>query len=166
MDYKKENVALAERAVALLKKANLTVATAESCTGGMLSAYITAVSGASDIFELGVASYSAKTKQNILKVNPQTIKDFGTISQETAKEMAEGIRDLASSDIGLSVTGVAGPHRSEEKDVGTVYIAISTKHKTQVILLNIKEHTREEIRQCATFNLLNLLIENIERGNF
>lgn len=87
------------------------MATAESCTGGLVSSYITAVPGSSAVFELGVASYSCRIKNEVLGVKKETLDTLGAVSYDTARQMAECIREKAAADIGISVTGVAGPRR-------------------------------------------------------
>ena len=149
---------LAQAAVLGLKQKNMTVATAESCTGGLLSTLITSVSGASSVFGLGICSYAAKAKINTLGVSAETIEKYGTVSEFTAKEMAECARNLSDSDIGLSVTGVAGPDPTENKPVGLVYIALSDKNKTIIKKLNIENNGRDFIRESAAEEIFNLLI--------
>ena len=166
MFYSKKNAVLAKKAVTLLKEKGFKVSTAESCTGGLLSSYFTAVSGASSVFEFGVASYSANAKEQLLGVNPKTIETLGTVSAKTAEEMADGIRNLADADIGISVTGVAGPDIVENKAVGTVYSAFSHKGGVFSIKLEINEQDRQSIRQEACFRILTALIECFERGTF
>ena len=151
----------AEKVVFTLKQKNMTVATAESCTGGILSALITSVSGASSIFGLGVCSYAPEAKINTLGVNAETIEKFGTVSKFTAAEMAEKVRNLANADIGLSVTGVAGPNPSENKPVGIVFIALSDQNGTITKQLNIENNGRDFIRETATQEIFNLLINHL-----
>ena len=115
----------AEETVKILKEKGLTLATAESCTGGLLSAVLTTVSGVSQVFELGVTSYSCRIKNEVLGVEAQTLTDFGAISEQTARQMAENVRRIAGSDIGASVTGVAGPQSSEGHPVGYIFIAVA-----------------------------------------
>ena len=158
----KELSHLAENAVSALKQKNLTVATAESCTGGILSALITSISGASSVFGLGMCSYSADVKINNLGVNAETVERYGTVSEFTAKEMAECIRKLANADIGLSVTGVAGPNPTENKPVGLVYIAVAAKNGTTVKELNIENNGRDFIRSTAAIEVFNLLINYLK----
>ena len=148
----------AKKAVALLKEKKLTVATAESCTGGLISSLITSVSGASSVFGLGICSYAAEAKINTLGVKTETIEKFGTVSELTATEMAERVKLLGSADIGLSVTGVAGPSSTEGKPVGLVYIALSNKNKTTVKKLNIENLGRDFIRSTAALEVFYLLI--------
>ena len=112
----------AEELVGLLKEKKLLIATAESCTGGLVSSYITAVPGSSAVFELGMTSYSCRIKNEALGVKNETLDTLGAVSRDTARQMAECIRKKADADIGVSVTGVAGPDssegRSEERRVG------------------------------------------------
>ena len=154
-------ISAAEKTVGLLKKHNLKIASAESCTGGMFSRYITAVSGASSVFELGIASYSSRIKHKILNVNEDTLKKEGAISSNTASQMAENIRSLADADIGVAVTGNAGPSADENKAVGLVYIALSFKNKTEVKKMNIIPKSRELVRKTVCLELFNLICEHI-----
>ena len=104
----------------------MTLATAESCTGGLISAEITSVSGSSDVFGFGVCTYANEAKMKLLGVKEETLASVGAVSEDTAKQMAEGIRKLAGADIAVSVTGIAGPTGgTPEKPVGTVYIGCS-----------------------------------------
>ena len=151
--------------IELLKRRNITVATAESCTGGMLSAYITSVPGASAIFELGVSAYSGRIKQKILGVNPDTVNKYGTVSRQTAAEMAKGVRRLAGADIGVSVTGVAGPDSTEGKPVGLIYVAIADDTQIRVEKFEIEATERDNIRITACRILLNMICEYVERRN-
>ncbi|MBR7132389.1 MAG: nicotinamide-nucleotide amidohydrolase family protein [Clostridia bacterium] len=152
----------AEQTVNKLKEKGMTVATAESCTGGTVSSYITAVSGVSTIFELGVTSYSCRIKNGILGVSQETLDRFGAVSEQTAKEMAENVRRLAGSDLGASVTGVAGPQSSEGHPPGYVFIAVAGQNGTQVKLLDIEPKSRNFVKNSATaavFELINSYIE-------
>lgn len=148
-------------AVALLKENNMTVATAESCTGGLVSSYITAVPGTSSVFELGVASYSCRIKHKILRVEEQTLEGLGAVSCETAKQMAVNVRALADSSIGVSVTGVAGPDGSEGHAPGLVYIAAAYDGGVCVKKLNIEPRSRNYVRETAVYEIFKLIIEII-----
>jgi PncC family amidohydrolase len=118
----------AQDVVLLLKERGLTLATAESCTGGLISAEITSVSGSSDVFGFGVCTYANEAKMKLLGVREDTLSSVGAVSEETAVQMAEGVRRLAGADIAVSVTGIAGPTGgTPEKPVGTVYIGCSTE---------------------------------------
>lgn len=162
MENTLKNAAL--KTVQLLKENELFLATAESCTGGMLSALITSVSGSSSVFELGVVSYASRIKNEILGVSNSTLSEFGAVSRQTATEMAENVRLKANADIGVSVTGVAGPLPSESKPVGLVYIALSSENNQIVKELRIEPLGRDYIRQSACLELLNLICNFIQNG--
>ena len=158
----KELYLKAENAVKLLKEKNLTVATAESCTGGMLASYITSVSGVSDIFEMGVTSYSCRIKNKLLGVENKTLEKFGAVSKETATEMAVNVRSLANSDIGVSVTGAAGPSGTEGHPAGYVFIALSAENTLKVELLNIEPKSRNFVREKAVSAVFSLIEQYIK----
>lgn len=122
---------LEEVIAALLIERKLTIAVAESCTGGLITSRLTDVSGSSDYLERGLVTYSNAAKINMLGVPAEVIEKHGAVSEETARLMAEGVRKLAGTDLGLSSTGIAGPTGgSKEKPVGTVYIALADSQKT------------------------------------
>lgn len=122
-----------------LKEKGLKLSIAESATGGYLSHMITNISGSSEIFERGVISYSDKSKSEILGVDPKMINKFGAVSDIVAKQMAEGIRRIAHSEIGIGITGIAGPTGGTElKPVGLVYISYSLKDQIIVDKHNFK----------------------------
>ncbi|MEA3453999.1 MAG: competence/damage-inducible protein A [Candidatus Caldatribacteriota bacterium] len=115
----------------LLKTKKLKVAVAESCTGGMLGEMITRIPGSSEYFQGGVISYNAKIKKDLLKVPPEAIKKHGEVSEQVARLMAEGVRRCCHSDIGISITGIAGPGgATEKKKIGLVYMALADGKKT------------------------------------
>lgn len=112
--------------VKVLSEKQIKIATAESCTGGMLSEMITNVSGASGVFECGICSYSNRIKIQVLGVNPQTIERYTEVSTQTAEEMAKGVLALSKANIAVSTTGVAGPTGgTDENPVGTVCIGFA-----------------------------------------
>jgi nicotinamide-nucleotide amidase len=120
--------------IRLLTERKQTLATAESCTGGFISSALTNVSGSSAVFWGGVVSYSNESKQRFLHVKPETLERHGAVSEETAREMAEGIRRELNSTYGLAVTGIAGPTGgTPEKPVGTVYVALAGPRRTLVL---------------------------------
>ncbi len=143
---------------------NITIATAESCTGGLVSETITSCSGASNVFSFGFVTYSAEAKNAILGVNKSTLEEYGAVSSFTAKEMAQGAKEKANSDIAVSVTGVAGPSKSEGKPVGLVYIALANNENCFSKELNIKPVSREYVKTCATYEVFKLILEFLERG--
>lgn len=115
----------------LLKQKKMRIAIAESCTGGLIADRITNVSGSSDYFDIGVITYSDLAKQEILKVDEKIIEEHGAVSEACAVAMATGVEDLADADVGLAVTGIAGPTgATPEKPVGLVYIAIAMDKKS------------------------------------
>ena len=137
----------------LLLEKGATVATAESCTGGMVAARLTSVSGASGAFKYGAVTYCNEAKHLVLGVSTETLDEHGAISAETAKEMANGIRRVMNADIGISVTGNAGPGAAENKPVGLVYIGVSSENYSAV-LENHFEGDRISVRaQAADFAL-------------
>jgi PncC family amidohydrolase len=112
----------------LLVEKKLTLSLAESCTGGLIGHRLTDVPGSSGYFMGGVMAYSYNAKEKLLNVRHATLSDFGAVSPETAIEMARGVRRILDTDIGLSVTGIAGPGGGlPDKPVGLVYISLSTR---------------------------------------
>lgn len=135
----------------------LTISTAESCTGGMVASRLINYPGISEVFMEGAVTYSNDAKMKRLKVRKETLDRFGAVSEETAREMAEGIAREAGTDIGLSTTGIAGPSGgTEEKPVGLVYAGISIKGKTKVKRFSFNG-SRETIRNRTTAALLDWL---------
>jgi nicotinamide-nucleotide amidase len=123
----------------LLKKQKLKIATAESCTGGLIAHTLTNISGSSDYFDRGIVSYSNKAKTELLGVPDKLINKYGAVSDPVAKAMADGIRMKSEVDIGIATTGIAGPTGgTKEKPVGLVFIAISTKDNIIVKKLQFK----------------------------
>lgn len=111
----------------------ITLSLAESCTGGYISHMITNISGSSNVFERGVVSYSNQSKVDLLKVNSSDIEEFGAVSEQVARQMAKGVRTQSNTDIGIGVTGIAGPTgETPLKPLGLVYIGYSTTEKTFV----------------------------------
>ncbi len=124
---------LEQKVAELLFQTKQTVAVAESCTGGLLSHKLTNVPGSSDYFDRAVISYSNRSKIENLGVSPHTLEQFGAVSEETAREMAEGVRKMAGTNWGLSTTGIAGPGGgTAEKPVGLVYIGLSGEEESTV----------------------------------
>lgn len=150
----------------LLKKRNMKAASAESLTGGLVSKLITDIPGASQIFELGVCSYSNRIKHEVLGVSEETLEKYSEYSHECAREMAEGVRRLSGADIGIATTGLAGPSGgTEEKPVGTVYVGISTRNDTKSFELRLGEKlSREEIRVLSAEKALSLALKIISEN--
>lgn len=156
-----ELIALGEKVVKKFKEEKLTLSFAESCTGGWLSKIITEISGASEIFMGGVCSYSNEVKQNVLGVKEGTLKLHGAVSEQTAKEMSEGITKLMNTSVGVGVTGIAGPlSDNTQKKVGLIYISITHNNKTDVIKLenDFSGDVRYKNRFTAVKTVLSFLI--------
>jgi PncC family amidohydrolase len=146
-----------------LREKNLKVATAESCTGGLISERITRVSGASEVFDCGVCSYANEIKEKLLGVRHDTLSILGAVSAETAIQMAEGVKKLSGADITVSVTGIAGPSGgTSEKPVGLVYIGIKSKENDGKSHRFIFDGTRDEVRLKTVKKSIELVIEEIE----
>lgn len=145
----------------ILTKRKKRLATAESCTGGYLSNLITNVPGSSKYFIMGVIAYSNDIKKNWLNVKEELLKKYGAVSKEVAKSMADNVREIAKADIGLGLTGIAGPTgQTKTKPIGLVYIAISTKSKKIAKEFRFTG-SREEIKLQSSQQALNLLRLNI-----
>ncbi len=152
---------LESKVVELLKEKNLTISTAESCTGGMLASKLIDVAGVSEIFKEGIVSYSNEAKMKFLGVKKETLDRYGAVSEETAKEMVMGLQ----TDIGLATTGIAGPDGgSEEKPVGLVYMGIKIKDKIYVekrVFKGDRNKVRERTVSHTLFTLIKILNEDV-----
>ena len=150
--------------VSFLREKNIKISTAESCTGGLLSKYITDQPGASEIFECGVVSYSGKIKNKLLSVSEETLSAYGEVSDETAREMAVGVRALAQSDLSVGITGIAGPGGgSEAKPVGLVYFAVSYRDEVRSVRLELFDlGDRSKIREATVECVLRFILNWIQ----
>ncbi len=152
------NETLERQVIAALKARGLTLAAAESCTGGLTAKRLTDVPGASAVFLGGVVSYTNGVKERALGVPHDMLEEYGAVSEPVARAMAEGVRRLTCADIALSVTGVAGPDKDDRgHDVGTVYMALSAKNETTVQLLHLSGG-RGAIRAAAADGMLRMLL--------
>ena len=154
---------LAARVVEALSKRGQTVATAESCTGGLLGASITAIPGSSSVYPGGVISYSCAVKARLLGVSGADLQKLGAVSEEVARQMAEGVRKTIPADWGIGITGLAGPDGDGSgKPIGLVYIAIANQNRTDCMECHFSG-SRSEVRasaaQKALCELLALLAE-------
>lgn len=148
---------LSEETGRKLRAVGLTIACAESCTGGLLTSVLTDVPGSSTYVMGSVVSYSNEVKNRILHVSAETLSVCGAVSEETAREMAEGVRQLMQTDIGVGITGIAGPDGgSEEKPVGLVYIAIADRMHT-IVAKNNFSGTRLENKRAAVKKALSMI---------
>ena len=158
---KQELLKVIKKVHKIFKKKGLTLSIAESCTGGLISHYITTLSGASAFFIAGIVSYSGDAKKTLLGVSSKTIQHYGVVSEETAREMAEKVRLLTKTDYSISTTGNLGPDVLEGKKQWLVYIAASKDGKTISKKLQLKGD-REANKEEASLSALRLLIELIE----
>jgi nicotinamide-nucleotide amidase len=155
--YSTEDEELEYVASKMLIENGITVSIAESCTGGMVSSRLTDVPGISKVFNRGIVSYSNESKVENLGVSPETLEKFGAVSRETAIEMAEGIRRVAQTDLGISVTGIAGPDGgTDEKPVGLVYVALADKSGCDCKELRLAG-SRDKIRNMAALNVFDMI---------
>ena len=159
--FGEDNDRLEKKIVELLKKLNMNMSTAESCTGGMLASKLIDVPGVSDVFYEGVVSYSNEAKINRLGVRKETLDRYGAVSEEVAKEMVMGL----TTDVALSTTGIAGPDGgSEEKPVGLVYMGIRIKDKIYVekrVFRGDRNKVRERTVSHSLFTLIKILNEDV-----
>ena len=151
----------AEAVIKKLIEKNIKIATAESCTGGMLGKLITSVPGASSIYGFGFITYANEAKNRILGVKNETLAAYGAVSKQTALEMASGALKLSGADIAVSITGIAGPGGgTPEKPVGLIYIAIADKNDKEFRKLLLTGE-RETIRKKACEEVLELINSKI-----
>ena len=151
---------LEELVVSELKAKGKKLATAESCTGGMLSKRITDIPGSSEVFEMGCVTYANQAKEDLLSVSHETLEQYGAVSPQTAREMAEGIVRRSGSDLGIGITGIAGPDGgTAEKPVGLIYIALSDGEHTWVTKRSPigRTKSREWHRHCAASQALDMV---------
>lgn len=150
----------------MLVENNITIATAESCTGGMLAAKLIDYPGISSVFLEGAVTYTNEAKMKRLGVEEETLNIHTAVSEETAKEMAYGVARVSGADIGLSTTGIAGPGGgSEDKPVGLVYVGVCINGETKVKKLNLSGN-RQQIREKATKSLLDFLRRELIKRNY
>ena len=147
-----------EAAVAMLKEHHLKVATAESCTGGLIAKRITDVPGASEVFECGIISYANEIKHKVLGVSEDDLNKYGAVSEPVAKQMAQGALKVSGADIAVSVTGIAGPDSdSTSKPVGLVYIGLADKENVWVREIRTSRRDRSYNRYVSASNALNMI---------
>lgn len=147
-----------EAVVAMLKEHHLKVATAESCTGGLIAKRITDVPGASEVFECGIISYANEIKHKVLGVSEDDLNKYGAVSEPVAKQMAQGALKVSGADIAVSVTGIAGPDSdSTDKPVGLVYIGLADKENVWVRVIRTSRRDRSYNRYVSASNALNMI---------
>ncbi len=161
--YGEDDCTLDGALLKLLAERNMKLATAESCTGGMLTSRLIDNAGASAVFVEGIVCYANESKINTLGVKPDTIEKYGAVSAETATEMAVRAAEKNAADVAISTTGVAGPDGgTDEKPIGLIYIGFYIKGRTFTKELRLKGD-RTRIRQRTVVNALNLLLQEIRK---
>lgn len=160
-----EDIALEKAILDLMKAENLTLSTAESCTGGYIAHLITQHAGSSAVFAGGAVAYSYELKESILGVKHETLTSFGAVSEQTVREMAEGAIDQFKTDYAIAVSGIAGPDGGmPDKPVGTVWIAVASQQRTVAKLFTFGDKRILNIERSATAALtllLNLLKQDL-----
>jgi len=163
--YDVDSPSIAHSLVKHLIEKNKTISTCESCTGGLVSASLTSVPGSSEVFGYGVCTYANEAKMNLVGVKKETLDAYGAVSEQTAKEMAAGVRKLSGSDIAVSLTGIAGPGGgTQEKPVGLVYLGVSVGEKLYAKKMLLGQHSapdREYIRKLAVKNALMTALDEL-----
>ena len=150
---------LAAQIVELAKERGLKITTAESCTGGMVSAALTDIAGSSAVFERGFVTYSNGAKVEMLGVNRRTLEANGAVSEDVAREMAFGAREKAKADIAVAITGIAGPGGSEFKPEGRVCFGLATPAGTRLETVEFGALGRDRVRAAARDHALGLIFE-------
>lgn len=163
--FNEEQFSLQEVVVQQLQTQHKKIATAESCTAGLLSKKITEVPGASAVLEMGVVAYANYIKIEALGVSANVIEQKGAVCPEVAVQMAEGVRSMCNADIGVGITGVAGPAASENKPVGLVYIALSTAEEVAVQKIMQPDQNRENVRTAAANAALDMVRRYLSGGS-
>ena len=154
---------LSETLVAAGREQGKIIATAESCTGGLIGAAITATSGSSSVFQGGIIAYHNDVKIKQLSVSPLSLETYGAVSEAVAMEMAKGCREQLNVDIAVSVTGVAGPGGGTiEKPVGTVWIGVATDEGVSAKLYNFPDMSRNKVRDHTCLAALETLFNALD----
>ena len=162
----KRNTNLEKSIAEILKTHSLIISSAESCTGGLLSSRLTDISGSSDYIRANFITYSNESKQALLDVKDETLRIYGAVSEQCAREMAEGLYRKTKADIAISTTGIAGPTgATPDKPVGLLYVGITNRYKSifQEFKLNPKYNRirmKQEFTQCA----LQMLLDSLSEG--
>ena len=154
---------LSQKVVSVLRKKNLKISFAESCSGGLLSSSITSISGSSKVFTIGLVTYSNQSKTSILKVAKNIIRKYGAVSYEACLAMVKNLNKISKTNISVSITGIAGPNgATKKKPVGLVFIGIKKSNKTLVRKYLFKNKKRTSIQRAAVNKALNLILSFIK----
>jgi len=165
-DFDRDTILSVKETLDEARERGLMIATAESCTGGLLAAALTAVAGSSTVFERGFITYSNAAKQELLGVAGETLAAHGAVSEQTAREMAEGALHHSAADIAVAITGIAGPGGgSEEKPVGLVCFACAARDgETMALVKQFGDIGRADVRYQAMLTALDLLRLQMEEN--
>ena len=162
----KRNLKLEKNLAEILKEHSLVISVAESCTGGLLSSRLTDISGSSEYIRVNFVTYSNESKKALLDVKDETLRIYGAVSEQCAREMSEGLYRKTKADIAISTTGLAGPTGdTETKPIGLMYVGITNRYKSvvQQFKLNPKFdriRMKQEFTQCA----LQMLLDSLSEG--
>ena len=150
---------LSKKIIEKLSKKKLKISIAESCTGGLISSSLTSISGSSRVFDLGMVTYSNKSKIEVLKISKKNIKRYGAVSEEVCKDMAKNVCKIGKTNMSGSVTGIAGPGGgTKKKPVGLVYIGIKKGKKISITKYLFKNKGRSYIQKTTTNKCLRLIL--------
>ena len=165
-EFDRETTLAVKETLDRARSLGLMIATAESCTGGLLSAALTSVPGSSTVFERGFVTYSNRAKHELLGVAEDTLQAHGAVSEQTAREMAEGALRHSAADIAVSITGIAGPGGgTDEKPVGLVHFACAARDGETIALMKLfGDIGRDEVRYQAVLTALELLRMQMEEN--
>jgi nicotinamide-nucleotide amidase len=155
----------AEAVVQAFKARGWTLATAESCTGGMIAGAITDIAGSSAVFDRGFVTYSNRAKIEMLGIRPDTLNRFGAVSEQVAAEMATGALARSSADVAISVTGIAGPGGSDHKPEGRVCFGLATSDSVTTEQVDFGALGRAEVRAASVTHALALVLEVATRDH-
>jgi len=152
-----------KKVIKKLIRNKITISVAESCTGGLIASEITSVPNSSNIFNLGLVTYSNQSKEKLLKIKKQNLKKYGAVSAQICKDMVENLFKISKTDLCISTTGIAGPGGgSKLKPVGLVYIGIKFKKISKIYMYNFdKKLERNKIQKKTVNTILNLLDQMI-----
>jgi PncC family amidohydrolase len=160
----KEIFSEAQKLIDLATERNIRIATAESCTGGLIGAAITSISGSSTPFKGGIIAYDNAIKQELLNVPPALIQKHGAVSREVASAMAKGAIETLNVDLSVSVTGIAGPGGgSKNKPIGTVWMGLATRGNVTTTLFEFGDIGRNKVRDVTCLEALKALIAELEK---
>ena len=154
---------ICKKIIRKLNKKKIKISLAESCTGGMLSSYLTSVSGSSKVFSLGIIAYSNKSKIELLRISKKILRKYGAVSEQVCKVMAKNVSKIGNTNMAVSVTGIAGPRGgTKKKPVGLVYVALKKGSKIIIKKYLFKNKGRSYIQKTTVNKCLKLILRALE----